>query len=400
MKIVVVAPEFPPAMGGMEVHAWEVAHYLARRHHVQVVAPAQPATPFNTPFSVVPLLRGRFGRDLLALTRRISSERPDALLVMNAGFAVLGRLTRYPVVTRVVGNDFYASWIGPHLPLRGLFWRLPTAQGSLGSRLRRADVRLRCRMATWGLNGARCILANSSFTSAALARAGVHGPDVHVVLGGVDTVRFHPQSRAAMRARLGLPEGPIITTFARLKPKKGIDTALRAVRQLVLRYPTLIYLVVGEGDDEPRLQSLVTALGLSAHVHFAGRRPHAELPEYLAACDVYVQSSRTAMDPITGVVDVETMGRAVCEAAACGVPVVATRSGGLTDVVQVDATGLLVPEDDPDALAGAVDALLQDPARRERMGRQAVQHAHQKFGWDVVGERTARALDAAVGGPQ
>jgi glycosyltransferase involved in cell wall biosynthesis len=398
MKITVVAPEFPPAMGGMEVHALQLARYLHRAHDVNVIAPVlDDPEPFAMPVPVIRNLRRQYWWSILAIVRTLRKDPPDVVLVMNAGYALLGRLTAYPVVTRVVGNDFYSSWAGPHLPLRWLFWRLPAHdERSVGGRFRRADQRLRNKMAAWGLRSSRCILANSAFTQQALAQVGVNGPDVRVLVGGVDTSLFQPRPRAAARAQLGLPEGPVILTCARLRAKKGIDTAIEAVRLLVSQHRTLTYLVIGDGEDETPLRGRAHALGIEKHVHFLGRKDHHELPAYLAACDLYLQSSCTAIDPITGAVDVETMGRAACEASACGVPVVATNSGGLPDVVQHESTGLLVPENDPPALAHAIDRLLRDPSLRDRMGRQAVVRAREEFDWEIVARRTEQALYAAV----
>ena len=398
MKIAVVAPEFPPATGGMEVHALQLSRYLQRAHDVEVIAPRLGAGDVsNDPLCVIRSLRRQFGLSVVAIIRTLRADPPDVVLVLNAGYAVLGRCVSYPLVTRVVGNDFCAGWVGPHLPLRWLFWRLSVdGSPSPGRWLRSLDQRFRNSIAAWGLGSSRCILANSNFTKQALRQAGVCGPQVHVLVGGVDTSLFQPRPRAAARAQLGLSEGPIVATFARLKAKKGIDTALEAVRRLLPHHRGLTYLVIGGGEDEAQLRQQAEALGVSPHVHFLGRKRHDDIPVYLAASDIYVQSSRTALDPVTGVPDVETMGRAVCEASACGIPVLVTESGGLPDVVQSESTGVLIPENDPAAMAAAIHRLLQDPALRERMGRQGAVYAQEHFGWETVGRRTEQVLRAAV----
>ena len=398
MKITIVAPEFPPATGGMEVHALQLSRYLHRVHDVKVIAPCLQGDDVATDqIPVLHRLRRQFWRSVLTILRTLREDPPDVVLALNGGYALLGRLTSCPLVVRVVGNDFYGSWVGPHLPLRWLFWRLPVdGAASPGRWLRRADQRFRNRMVAWGLASSRCILANSNFTAQALVRAGIHGADVRVIVGGVDTALFQPRPRAAARVRLGLPEGPIVATFGHLKAKKGIDTALEAVRILAAQHRGLTYLVIGDGEDEAQLRTQARSLGVGMQVHFLGRKAHAELPHYLAACDVYLQSSRTAYNPITGVPDVETMGRAACEASACGIPVVATDSGGLPDVVQPETTGLLVPENQPEVMARAIDRLLQDSTLRERMGRQGAAYAQQHFSWETVGQRTEQALRAAA----
>jgi phosphatidylinositol alpha-1,6-mannosyltransferase len=399
MNLAIVAPDFPPSVGGMQTHALQVARHLARTHQVTVIAPPAPgAADVDASLAVRRSLRRQYWTSVLELRRLLARLAPDAVLALNAGYGMLGRVTPYPVVTRVVGNDFTRSWIGPHLPLRVLFWRLPIADPrALGPRLRRADQRYRNRWVLWGLRGSRRILCNSAYTRDALAEGGVTGPRVQVLIGGVDVATFSPRPRGKARARLGLPEAPILCTAAALRPKKGIDTTLRALPSLVGRYPHLLYLVLGTGGDEAALRALARELRVEAHVRFAGVRGHDQLPDFLAASDIYLQPSRAAVDPVTGCADVETMGRAVGEASACGVAVIASRSGGLPDMVRDGETGLLVPEDDPPALGAAIDRLLADAALRERFGRAGVDVARREFSWERVGEETERALREVSG---
>jgi glycosyltransferase involved in cell wall biosynthesis len=400
LGILVVAPEFPPAIGGMEVHAEQIVRHLALRHDVVVLVPkaATEARDRAGTIDIRPVLSRRYGPNLWRAFRAAARLRPDVVLAMNAGYATLGALVACPVVTRVVGNDFYRAWVGPHLPLRFLFWRLPTVgRFSPGRWFRRADQRFRNWFVSRGLRQSAVILSNSSFTSGALAEARVEGSLVIRLLGGVDTARFRPRDRGEARRILGLPDVPVITTVARLARKKGIDTVLRALPEVLHRLPNLLYLIVGRGEEEGALQSQAGALGLTRNVRFLGTRPHADLPDILSAADLYVHCSRTAIDPVLGSRDVETMGRAVCEANACGLPALVSRSGGLPDVVIDGDTGLVIPEDDSAALADGLLRLLCDDALRHRMAHRALERARAEFSWDIVARRTEQALWVAIG---
>lgn len=173
-----------------------------------------------------------------------------------------------------------------------------------------------------------------------------------VIVNGIDPGRV----RAAPplpRAAVGLaPDAPVLGTVARFDPIKALDVLLRAFARLDAATRLLI---VGDGPEAPRLRALARELGVDGRVVLTGARPDA--PRCLPLMDVYVSASRREGLPL-----------AVLEAMACGRPVVATRVPGHVDVVEDGRTGVLVPADDPAALAAAVAALLADAPRRAALG--------------------------------
>lgn len=202
---------------------------------------------------------------------------------------------------------------------------------------------------------------------------------VSVIPCGVDLALFRPRDRAAARARLALDAERILLFVGRLTPIKGLDTLLRALAALKadgLAATRLRLLVVGgtKGDagDSARLRRAAQDLGVDAWVDLRGPQPQDVLPDYYAAADLCVMPSRH-----------ESFGMVALEAMACGVPVIASRVGGLAFTVQDRATGVLVPEGDASALAGAVRDLLRDEPRRRVLGAQAVDWA-RRFAWPVI----------------
>ncbi|HYV18479.1 MAG TPA: glycosyltransferase family 4 protein [Verrucomicrobiae bacterium] len=380
----------------MEVHAARLVQALAAAHRLEVVVPRERAVPEMDGVRFHAELTEHFGATLRRTAALVARVAPDAVLALNAGSAAIARLVAVPVVTRVVGNDFERAWVGPHLPGRFAWWRLPSSGGfSPGRWLRRADQAYRNRAALRSLAACRIVLANSGWTRDALARRGVTGPEVRVLVGGVDLGDFRPRDRDAERQALGLPGGPILFSAARLTRKKGFDILLRALPAVLARHPDLLLLLAGQGEEEPALRDLAESLGIEASVRFLGGVGHDLLPRYMAAADVYLQPSRASRDERDESVDVETMGRAVCEAAACGRPAIVSRSGGLPDVVQDGQTGLLVPEADAPALAAAIARLVDDTALCARMGTAAAERARREFGWDTVARLTEAALQDA-----
>jgi D-inositol-3-phosphate glycosyltransferase len=219
---------------------------------------------------------------------------------------------------------------------------------------------------------------------------------VAVIPCGVDVELFRPRPAAPARVRLGLDAEHVLLFVGRLTPIKGLETLLRALAVLRsdgLASARLTLLVVGgtKGDpgDSVHLRRLAQDLGVASWVDFRGPQPQDSLPDYYAAADLCLMPSRY-----------ESFGMVALEAMASGVPVIASRAGGLTVTVQDGITGRLVPEGDVAALAHAVKSLLADDAPRRALGVRAVGWA-RRFTWPAVGrsvaELYAELLPAASG---
>ena len=222
---------------------------------------------------------------------------------------------------------------------------------------------------------------------------------VAVIPCGVDVELFRPRATAPARARLGLDAEHVLLFVGRLTPIKGLETLLRALAVLRsdgLAAARLTLLVVGgvKGDEagSGHLRRLAQDLGVGSWVDFRGPQPQDRLPDYYAAADICLMPSRY-----------ESFGMVALEAMASGVPVIASRAGGLAVTVQDGATGRLVPEGDVAALARAVAGFLADEPGRRALGVRAVEWA-RRFAWPSVGRSVAElytellpALEGAVG---
>jgi glycosyltransferase involved in cell wall biosynthesis len=183
---------------------------------------------------------------------------------------------------------------------------------------------------------------------------------------GVDTERFRP-------GRDGGGE-PYVLSVARHVAKKGIDVLLRAFARLATRHPSLLLLQVGAGPLTGQLQALTRALGTTSRVRFLGAQAHERVTELMQGARALVLSSRTTVDG-----DSEGLGIVINEASACGVPVVATRHGGIPEAVVDGETGFLIAEGDDAALSDRLDALLSDMALARRMGRRGREYVSEMF---------------------
>jgi D-inositol-3-phosphate glycosyltransferase len=203
---------------------------------------------------------------------------------------------------------------------------------------------------------------------------------LEIVSPGVEHAFFAPGARAGARTALGLePDRPVVLFVGRVQPLKGPDVAVRALHELG-RPDAQLVLVGGasgvDGDRESVLvRELVDELGLDDRVRFVAPQPHHILSTYYRAADVVVVPSRS-----------ESFGLVALEAAACGVPVVASAVGGLRTLVDHGVTGFLVDDRAPEGFAAAIRAVLDDSDRAARMGRAAAQLA-AGYTWRSAAER-------------
>jgi D-inositol-3-phosphate glycosyltransferase len=240
------------------------------------------------------------------------------------------------------------------------------------------------------------ILASCDDEVAQLVR--LYGADptrIEIVPPGVDHAFFAPspaagadrrrdQRRQARRA-VGLPEeGRMLLFVGRIQPLKGLAVAIRALAELSERVPDAFLAVVG-GPSGPnghaevqRMRDLATSLGLGERVRFLPPQPHELLSTFYRAAEVCVVPSRS-----------ESFGLVALEAAACGIPVVASAVGGLTSLVQHERTGFLVEGRDPADFADAVGAVLTDPVLAEELGRRAAVRARD-YTWSITAGRLRR----------
>ncbi|HEX4601258.1 MAG TPA: glycosyltransferase family 4 protein [Gemmatimonadales bacterium] len=233
----------------------------------------------------------------------------------------------------------------------------------------------------------RCavVVANSRWT-AGLARTVLESlgcralaADVRVVPLGTTPARFRPGiDPGPVRRQYGLDGGPWLLTVARLDFHKGIDTVIRALPAIRARVPTARYAVAGIGSRRAALEALIAELGLGDAVRLLGFVPDEDLPALYNAADLFVLVSRR-----DGLL-VEGFGIACVEASACGLPVIASRSGGLPEAVRAGETGWIVDPDDPVALATETIRLLADARLRRQLGAAGRAAVERDYNWDRV----------------
>jgi glycosyltransferase involved in cell wall biosynthesis len=246
------------------------------------------------------------------------------------------------------------------------------------------NVRVMIAAANWR---AVRVVANSRATADAFVAAGGNPSLVTVVHNGIDPAPFDalaPSTRREVRAELGVPADAFVAgCFSRLHPWKGQEVFLDAVA----RMPGVHALVVGgalfsgEAPYEAELRARTELPALAGRVHMLGARD--DVPRLLAACDVVVHASVLA----------EPFGRVIVEAMLASRPVIATRTGGVPEVVTDGETGLLVPPGDARTLGEALEALRRDSARSATLARRGAVHARASFSRDAMLAGVRRVID-------
>jgi glycosyltransferase involved in cell wall biosynthesis len=194
------------------------------------------------------------------------------------------------------------------------------------------------------------VIAVSQDLADRVVELGAERHRVRVVIDGVDRQKFCPGDRQAARARLNLPPDTRHLLFVgSLVPVKGLDVLLEACRLLAGEVGPWQLHLIGGGPLESQLRCLARAHGLEDRVAFHGPIAHGELPDWFRAADLFVLASRS-----------EGVPNVLLEAAACGLPYVASRVGGIPEIAGLGASRL-VPAEQPAALAAAIAAMLADP---------------------------------------
>lgn len=207
-------------------------------------------------------------------------------------------------------------------------------------------------------------------------RVGIDPARITVIPPGTDFDRFQPDP--------SVPREPVVLHVGRLKKYKSTDHLLRAARLLNDRGVKFTVVIVGDGDDKPRLEALAAKLGLGGVLRFTGFIPEEEKVRWYRRAAVLVENSVK-----------EGWGLIVMEANGCGTPSIVARSPGLVDSSKDGVNGLMYDYGDVPALAERVERLLKDEPLRQKLGQQAVEWARQ-WTWDAAADQMEKVIEQAV----
>lgn len=318
---------------------------------------------------------------VLQLTRSSSlTKSVKAAAGLMAAAVKLARVARdYECIVANSQKALFVSALASVIARRPLVWILHDIllDSSFSKATLKAAVLTANRFAT-------AVIANSEATRASFGAAGGDLSKTSVVYNGFHLDQFHEPSEAAGRAireEFGLDERPVVGLFGRLTRWKGQHILLEALAKA----PDVQAIVVGgmqagEEDYAREIKDLAVSLGVMDRVRFVSFRD--DVYRLMSGVDVVLHTSTSA----------EPFGRVVVEGMLSGRPVIATAGGGVNEIVDHETTGLLVPPNDPDALAAALTRVVRDPLLAARIAAGGVVFARRTF--DVVA--VANRIDAVI----
>jgi phosphatidylinositol alpha-1,6-mannosyltransferase len=370
VKHLLVTNDFPPKHGGIQTYLGELWRRLPPDESTVLTTPFPGAAAWDRaqPFRVV-----RSGHRVLLPTPSVRAEIDALAEEVGAELVLLDPALPLGMLGPDLSRPYGVILHGAEVTVPG---RVPLAR----SVLRRT------------LLDARLVVAAGGYPADEAELAAGRGLPVVVVPPGVDHERFTPldeDERRKARERFGLPpDAFVIASVSRLVPRKGFDMVIRAAARLRRTHPRLVVAIAGDGRDRTRLERLVRTTG--APVRFLGRVPDDALPKVYGCADLFAMLCRNRWLGL----EQEGFGIVFLEAAACGVPQVAGRSGGADEAVVDGTTGLVVDPLDEVAIAGAFARLVDDEQERRAMGEAGLARARDELSYDRLAEVLAQALES------
>lgn len=217
------------------------------------------------------------------------------------------------------------------------------------------------------------------------------GQDAMVKIApGIDTDHFSPRPDAvALKHELGLTDKKVIISVGRLVHRKGQDTLIEALPEILKRIPNVHILFVGEGPYREYLVKRAAQLDVSKHITFIGRIQYSELPRYICVGDIFAMPSRSRLAGL----EVEGLGIVYLEASACSIAVLGGKSGGAPDAVIDGETGFAVDGTSASEVARAAITLLSDSDVAARMGKKGREWIISDWQWDLWARRFEQLLN-------
>jgi glycosyltransferase involved in cell wall biosynthesis len=397
-----VATSYPRFAGdGVGSFMEPIAKYVAARgHQVHLVAPwhpliDRPAVDAGVTFHFYRYAPVR-SLNVFGYAHGLKADtnlRASAWAVTPLALA-LGWRTARRVANRHGATIMHGHWVVPG----GVIAALARGARPLVISLHGSDVYVAERHAVVGA-AARAAFRQAGWITACSddlrQRAVAIGADparIETVPYGVDTARFtpSPEARRLIRAELGIGTAPFVFTAGRLVTKKGFEYLIDAIALLARRFPEVRLLIAGDGDLKEALDRRARSIG--GAVALIGSRSQDDVGRLAAAADVVAVPSVHDSEG-----NVDGLPNFALEALATGTPVVATRAGGLPQVITDGVTGRLVAERDVQGLASAIESVLTNPAQARDMGHAARALVARDFGWARAAERFEQAYDRAAG---
>ncbi len=377
MRILIIAPQFPPIIGGISAYSFEVARNLVRCREEVIVLTAAPMMDsasvkqhgfklFSTGW-LRPIFKMRF---LIGQVVRIA-----AMSLYTLWICILRRVD-------IIYCTYYEAGIAARTISKLL--DIPYFLTIHGTEISNLNS-IMGNMVRFALGGSSGYFVQARRQKEGLLGLGIPDSLIHVVSHGIDVKKFSSCSECQeIVNKHKLAGRRVILTVGNLVERKGHDMVLKCLPKVLEEVPNTVYLIVGDGEQRQSLMKLVEELDLGEHVVFTGRVSDKELLQYYNACDVFIMPSRE----IAG--DIEGFGIVYLEANACSKPVIGGKSGGISDAVRDGVSGILVDPLNVDEIAQTLITLLTNDQLARKLGQQGRKRVEEEFSDLAMAEKLAR----------
>lgn len=393
MKVLLYTHEFPPFLGGLATTSYKLAKGFSESGlDAPVLAPGYGAGDSDVDSALsskvyrIPALGGKWIKfvpflgtvlGLIYLILTVAREKPDAVLFITEEAETVGGLMPllpFNPVVRVAGSGITTAFYGSKIRKR--LMRYPMKRLYARSSL---------------------IIAVSMSTKELLESIGVSSDKVKVIYNGVEQRMLSEapdkDSITRLRERLGITgSDKVLLTVARVLPRKGQDTVIKALPRVVREFPELKYLVVGEGRYLGSFKELAQKLGVGEHVVFTGGVRHDDTLDYYDLADVFIMPNRYWNNKIEG------LPNSLIEASARSKPLIAGDHGGSKEAVEQGITGLLVDPQSVEDTAQAIIDLLSNEKRANDMGKKGREKVLRSHTEGAMIENYTKALYDVISG--
>ena len=369
MRHLLVTNDYPPKVGGIQSYLWEIYRRLPQDKVVVYTTPHPDSESFDQK-QTHKIIRSK--QRVLLPTRQVANQIRSLAEVENIDFIMYDPAVPIGILGPKIGIPYGVILHGAEVTIPG---RVPIARSLIANVLQHAKL----------------VVTAGDYSTKEAIRAAKQNLPVCVIPPGVDVDRFKPlneQARSSVRERFNFKDDDeVILTLSRLVPRKGIDVLISATSELMKTRPRVHLLIAGTGRDLRRLKAL--AHSTNAPVTFLGFVPDDEVSELYGMADVFGMICRVRW----GGLEQEGFGIVFLEAAACGVPQIAGRSGGADEAVLEGETGFVVDNPtDSNAVKQALEKLLTDSEARQEMGRNSRARAEKEFSYDYLAIKYWEAL--------
>ena len=212
--------------------------------------------------------------------------------------------------------------------------------------------------------------------------------EIRVIYNGCDLSFFkrNKENRLKIRNKFGISErGKILIFVGRITEYKGIFELMTAFIKLNLKYPDMHLFIVGEGSGHVVIENMIHFDNSNKNIHILGKLPYSEIPKFLSAADIFILPSYS-----------EGLPNVVLEAMACGLPVIATKVGGIPEAVEDGKSGILVDKKDVESLTGAIEYLIKSENTAKEMGINGRRIVENKFSWQRNAEEVIKIYEETI----